>query len=244
MITAEPNNYYKKADVVTDCSLGNVLFTIAGVIGTAVKNNYAYGFYDWPNQEFFRNPLPKTNGVGFSTFELPKNYKGFDVGFQGFDIPDNVNIQGYFGSKKYFEHCEDLIRHYFEMVDICKPLKDCIVIHYRNYQNPWMYALNEDYYKLALKKLPEKKIIVITDNIAAAYKTIRLKGDYISNTSIIDFYLLAHADYMIASNSTYSWWGAWLSKAQTVVPSRWFDGEFRDCPVDLKEFYPEGWIML
>ena len=54
MITANPNGYFKRADTNCDCSLGNVLFTIAGVIGTAVKNNYKYGFKGWQIKIFLK----------------------------------------------------------------------------------------------------------------------------------------------------------------------------------------------
>ena len=247
MITAQPHNYFRKADASADCSLGNVLFTIAGVIGTAVKNKYAYGFKKWINQEYFLNPLPNVDGTNFRPFRVPLNYKGFDVGFQRFLVPDNTIINGYFGSRKYFEDCENLIRHYFSMKVLCESYKDCILVHYRNYntqQRLTMASLGETYYKEALKRLPSKKVVVVTDNIDVARKTIKIKGDYVSNSPIMDFYLLTQADYLIASNSTFSWWGAWLSGAQTIVPSVYFDGDFKDCPVNLKEFYCDNWRMV
>jgi hypothetical protein len=245
MITANPNGYFKRADDICDCSLGNVLFTIAGVIGTAVNNNYSYGFKGWANQEFFKNKLPTTDNTKFRPYNLPANYKGFDVGFRGFDTPDNTIINGYFGSKHYFSHCEDLIRHYFEMEEICQAFKDCIIIHFRDYQkNPMMYSLPGNYYKNALKLLPEKKILVVTNDIDTASKILNIKADYTSNLPIVDFYICANADYFIASNSTFSWWGAYLSRAKTIVPNKWFDGDFKDCPVNLKDFYLDEWSMI
>jgi hypothetical protein len=245
MITANPNGYFKRADTNCDCSLGNVLFTIAGVIGTAVKNNYLYGFKGWANQEFFKNKLPITDNTKFKNYQLPINYKGFDVGFRGFETPDNSIINGYFGSKHYFSHCEDLIRHYFEMKEICAPFKDCIIIHFRDYlKNPMMYSLAESYYKNALKKLPNKRIIVVTNNIDTASKILKLKVDYTSNLPIVDFYICANADYFIASNSTFSWWGAYLSRAKTIVPNKWFDGDFKNCPINLKDFYLDEWSII
>lgn len=245
MITANPNGYFKRADTNCDCSLGNVLFTIAGVIGTAVKNNYKYGFKGWANQEFFKNKLPPIDNTRFKHYQLPINYKGYDVGFRGFDTPDNVIINGYFGSKYYFSHCEDLIKHYFEMNEICQTFKDCIIIHFRDYlKNSVMYSLPESYYKKALELLPDKRIIVVTNDIDGAAKKLNLKADYTSNLPIVDFYICANADYFIASNSTFSWWGAYLSRAKTIVPNKWFDGDFKDCPVDLKDFYLDEWSMI
>ena len=244
MITSVPHGYFTRADAMTDCSLGNVLFTIAGVIGVAVKNNYSYGFYGWPNQKFFRNPLPGVGNEVLKPFQNPINYKGYDVGFCGFDIPDRIKVNGYFGSEKYFKHCEGLIRYYFTMKDLCAPYKDCIIIHCRNYGENvvGIQPLTKDYYMKALTKMPDKKVVVITDNINKAKKTIGENFEYVSNTPIIDFYLLTRADYLIMGNSTFSWWGAWLSGAKTIAPLNWYSGEFADCPT--KDLYCKEWELI
>lgn len=248
MITAiPPHNFYTEANKKLDCSLGNNLFTIAGVIGVAVKNGYDYGFADWPNQKYFVNSLPKLGKPIAKPFQMPINYKGFDLGFRGFDVPDNVQINGYLGSYKYFEHCEELIRHYFEIKELCKPLKDCILVHCRDYSKfPEFCKLDYNYYGEAVERLPKKDIVVITDNIEYAKRMTGLNGDYISNLPIIDFYLLAHADYLVMANSSFSWWGAYLSKAKTIAPMMWFDprGDFADCPIEVEDVYYKEWELI
>jgi hypothetical protein len=249
MITAEPHNYYAKADgSAKDCSLGNVLFTIAGIIGVAVKNNYNYGFKSWVNQEYFVNPLPLIDSTQFKPFQNPITYAGFDLGFCGFNIPDNVIVNGYFGSYKYFEHCTALIKHYFTMKVFNRAsFKDHIVIQYRNY-NPLsgFYPLDHNYYEEALSLLPNKKIVVVTDNIDAARKATKLKCEYISSSPILDFSLLSHANYLIMANSTFSWWGAFLSGAETVAPKYWFDpnGAMGDCPIGNNDLYLKEWRVV
>lgn len=243
MITSAPHNFYRKADVCFDCSFGNVLFTIAGIIGVATKKGYSYGFYDWPNQEFFVNPLPKVDETVFTRFQNPINFKGFDIGFLGFNIPDNSFVNGYFGSEKYFKHCEELIRHYFIMKDLWEPYEDCILMHYRSYVGiDGVAHLDHEYYLEALKKFPSKRVVVVTDNIEVAKRAIKEDFEYVSNTPIMDFYLLTKTNYLVMGNSTFSWWAAWLSKAETVAPLKWYDGYFKDCPtVDL---YCDNWTLL
>lgn len=219
---------------------GNILFMVAGIIGVATKNGYSFGFNKWPNQDFFINPLPKIEKT-LPVFNIPANFRGYDVGFQGFDIPDNKNIYGYFGSEKYFEHCKELVRHYFTMKDIANPYKDCVLMHYRNYNLPEFAKLDQKYYSEALKHFPDKRVVVVTDNIEVAKRAIRLDCEYINNSPIVDFYLLAHADYLVMANSTFSWWGAWLSQAKTVAPKRWYDGNWKDCPT--KDLYCKDWIL-
>lgn len=246
MISARPHNYDKKADQAVDCSLGNVLFTMAGIIGTATKNRYMYAFPKWINQEYFIHPVPVLDNARISRlrpWKLHQNFKGFDVGFLGFGIPDNTMVSGYFGSWQYFEHCKDLIKKYFVMKQLCEPVKDAIIVHFRDYNNnPNMTPLKNEYYNKAIAMMPKKRVLVVTDNIEKAYKVFGADCEYTSNSPIVDFYLLTQADYLIIANSTFSWWGAYLSGAKTIAPKDWYRGDFQDCPT--KDLYYPGWDVI
>jgi hypothetical protein len=254
MITAIPHNYFVKADGSTkkDCSLGNVLFTLAGIIGVATKNGYTFGFPPWANQNWFVQPLPVLLEKYLASdllqrFQNPITYKGFDLGFCGFDIPDNSIVNGFFGSWKYFEHCQDMIRNYFTLKDIYAPMKDHIIIHYRDYSEfPTFNQLGKDYYEKALELMPDKNVAVVTNNVDSARKVLGWDCKYISSSPIQDFYILSHADYLIMANSSFSWWGAWLSKAKTIAPKVWFspEGEFADCPIGNGDFYLPEWVQV
>ena len=221
--------------------LGNTLFMIAGTIGIATKNGYSFGFEEWPSQEFFINPLPKLDDTKFTMHYVPRDYHDFDICFQGFDVPDNSDIHGYLGSWKYFDHCKDLIRHYFTMKKITEPYKDCVILSYRDYYQTEWAKLDQEYYLRALSHFPNKRVIVVTNNPEAAYKAIQLDCAYVHSSPIADFYLLSNADYIVMANSTFSWWGAWLSKAKVVAPLNWFAGGFSDCPT--KDIYCPEWIL-
>ena len=247
--TSLSNNTFR-ADDGRHCQIGNYFFVIASIIGIAVKNGYSYGFTKWVNQGYFVNSLPIINEVTYSKlkhYKITPNFKGFDVGFCGFDFPDDSVLLGSFGSEEYFKHCEDLIKHYFTMKDLCEPYKDSIIIHYREFA-PSDYKIfakiNHNYFHKALEQLPNKRVIVVTNNILAAKNTIgRDDFEYVSNSPIMDFYLLTKADYFIGSNSTFSWWGAWLSNAKKIImPSQWFTGDFKDCPME--KFYCDDWIEV
>lgn len=243
MITTDQLGKNLNAGFKGDCSLGNALFHIAGVIGIAEKNGYSYGFPEWLQQEYFVNPLPKQSKFIAKNYRIPETYAGFDFGFTGFNVPDNVNIIGELGSYKYFEHCEDLIRFYFTLKDICEPYKDCIIVHYRDYTGYNGWSSLTDYYKKAIKKLPQKKVIVVTDNIVRASQALGMQYEYTSNSPIVDFYLLSHADYLVMGNSTFSWWGAYLSKAITVAPLNWFvDPRINEYL--LRDTYLKNWILI
>ena len=224
----------KSADQKGDIGLGNMMYFIAGTIGIATKNGYDYGFFPWKDQKWFKNPLP-LNDIEYPRYDIP-------WGYHGFSVPDNVSIYGYMQTFKYIEHCEDLIRHYFEFKEqYAEPIKDSILIHYRAYDAPFMHKLTTNYYRKALKKMPGKRVVVITDNIERARQVIKGPFEFISNTPIIDFYLLSNADYLIGSNSTFATWAAYLSRAKAVFPLKWMAvGETQTA----KDIYMKQWTIV
>lgn len=238
---------WKKKQSVTrkgdDCSIGNMLFFIAGTIGIATKNGYTFGLPRWNGSEFFVNQPPLPEDINYTEVDLP-------WGFNGFDVPDNTSIFGWMQSEKYFEHCEELIRSYFKMKPIIEPIKDTILVHYRAY-NPAVYNMlvpqTKAYYMKALAELPKKRVVVITDNITEARNVIGENVEYQTNTPIEDFYLLCNADYLVMSNSSFSWWGAWLSRAQTVCPKNWIPptwGDVPGVPNDQKDIFCKNWKLV
>lgn len=226
------------ADMGGDSSFGNRLFMIAGTIGIAVKNGYEYGFPEWNNERFFVNPLPRLK---------PGNYNQIfcDWGFNSFQVEDNTSLYGYFQSEKYFAHCKDLIRYYFTLKPICGPIKDAIIVHYRAYYADLydtMFArLDRSYYWEAIRQFPDRRVVVVTDNIEKAKACIKRNYEYVSSSALNDFYILANADYLIMSNSTFGWWGSWLSGAKTVAPSKWFAEKH---PESSKDIYRDNWIVI
>jgi hypothetical protein len=57
-----------------------------------------------------------------------------------------------------------------------------------------------------------------------------------------DLYLQTLCDHHIIANSTFSWWGAWLGQAKSLViaPAHWFG---RDGPSH-HSIYCEGWCVV
>ncbi len=56
-----------------------------------------------------------------------------------------------------------------------------------------------------------------------------------------DLKLMAACDYHVIANSSFSWWGAWLSRDRmTVAPKQWFS----DPNTDYSDIVPERWVKL
>jgi hypothetical protein len=54
-----------------------------------------------------------------------------------------------------------------------------------------------------------------------------------SGDNITDMCLMSMCDYQIMANSTFSWWGAWLSGSEHVIgPKMWFGPDGAD-PTDI-----------
>jgi len=56
--------------------------------------------------------------------------------------------------------------------------------------------------------------------------------------------LMTMCDYHIIANSSFSWWGAWLSESKKVIaPSQWF-GAAQGMPKNWSDIYCKDWIIL
>jgi len=239
---------------------GNQLFEIAGTIGLAVKHGYSFGFPEWKNydhlerfksdedinvQDYFIHPLPAVEPGHYPEFSIP-------WGYHDIRLPDNVSIWGHMQCEKYFKHCADLIRYYFEM----KKLTDyrlpdnAIVIHCRfgdydsELNRKYHGVLGMDYYSKALDLFScHDKIVIFSDEPKKAYNMFGRDVEAIQvNHYMVDFYLMRQGKYFIISNSTLPWWAAWLSGSEKVIaPKKWFGSAAK---VKSDDIYPENWIVI
>ena len=181
--------------------------------------------------------------------------------------PDNVDLRGYFQSEKYFKHIEDEIRKDFTFdeklfVDANRLLaefyqdQDVISLHvrrgdYLNYPNHHpICTLN--YYETALKLIEESSskelpVIIFTDDEEWVEKQQLFDGDRFiisqGNTEDFDLCLMTCCDYHIIANSSFSWWGAWLSRSKGVIaPKNWFGTELSGWKPE--DRFLEEWVVI
>ena len=180
-----------------------------------------------------------------------------------FDLcPNDVSLFGFFQSEKWFKNIENQIRDDFsfksEILDPClnmmKEVNKPIAVHIRrgdflkNSQNH--YNLELDYYSKALSSFGnDREVIIFSDDSEWCKKQKLFSDDRFmmseSNNPYIDLCLMTLCSDFIIANSSFSWWGAWLSQnkdKKVIAPSKWFGPNLGH--YDTKDLIPENWEII
>ncbi len=172
--------------------------------------------------------------------------------------------RGYFQSEQYFLPVQDRVRQEFQVkADLRTDIrqitgndKETIVVHIRrtdylswgNDELGYNLSLPDEYYQRCLSVLDssDKNVLFISDDIPYVKSRFAKEGAFFSerNTEIADLQLLMQGDYLILSNSSFSWWGAWLNLKvkQVLAPKYWLGfkvGKEWPCGV-----IPERWQAI
>jgi hypothetical protein len=92
---------------------------------------------------------------------------------------------------------------------------------------------NQKYYKKAIETIKEKikepKFFFFSDDINWVKNSIKIKDavyvDWNKKNPCYDMMLMSNCQHHIIANSTFSWWGAWLSRSKNkkvIAPKKWF----------------------
>ena len=190
---------------------------------------YSYGIKQ-PNTVNIENEILCFNGI-----KLPKYVGGTTILnpikkfnkhiFDWSEIKNNdsyIILNGYFQNYNLYKNHKEFIKNeiyshndIFNILD--KPHKNDIVLHLRLKNYPSITPLK--YYSDILEKENYKNAWIITDVPSHSYIKI-LKEKYrckVKNlSSEKGFLFLTNATKIIMSQSTFSWWAAFISKAQII----------------------------
>lgn len=228
--------------------LGNQMFQYAFLMGMAERHSTDYVI---PPKEHFGsnynlrssiydafNITAKTGLPKYRTVQEPH----FHFSRRLFNSPPkgDINFEGFWQTEKWFKHIEDKVRKEYTFKEHiykeAKELRDsisgeCISIHIRGTDYVKLAAhtsLTTEYYSKALELLPQDiPLIVFTDDVKWVEEQNLISNreymvcDY--DDPYIDMCVMTMCDYHIVANSSYSWWGSWLSNSKmTVAPRKWF----------------------
>lgn len=178
-----------------------------------------------------------------------------------FEYPNQLSTwayyEGYWQNTNYFMDMKnDLIKsisYKGRLSDIQNALlkkirsEESVAIHIRrgDYVNKYLsiyYMQKDSYYLDSISKVKRKKpecvFYIFSDDIEWAKSFLGDSDEYVyideicSGDSCVDFWLMKNCKHHILSNSTFSWWAAWLNEDDgiKIYPERWYVDE----EIDLK----------
>jgi hypothetical protein len=161
-------------------------------------------------------------------------------------IPSNARyLGGYFQSAKYFNEVATEIRDLFRMPDhivntvhqkyrgLLDMKENIAVIHVRrtDYTHDTKYGwVTLDYYRAAMEQMKQRNpgihFLIFSDDILWCQEQVVFADAFCVNEpdEILSFELMCRFSHFIITNSTFSWWAAWLSSDQRTVmtPHKWW----------------------
>jgi len=198
---------------------------------------------------------------GNSRVDVPIRTTKFPFHYHKSNIVDRVCYDGFFQSELYFPDRE-FILHQFEPSDfVTAQLKKydnmlngtACSIHIRIGDYVRLarhHALQPNtYFEEAIKYIGEvDTYLVFSDDMDLA-KSMFIDSDitpyYIENEKdYIEIFLQSKCTHNIISNSSFSWWGAWLNtniNKKVVGPSIWFGPSKK---LITKDIIPESWKII
>lgn len=236
--------------------LGNALFQLNSLIGISEKLNHPYILAGWRHADHFNLNI-KTGSLPGNCIQLKETSFCYDMNqFAGLKQGKNYDFIGYLQSEKYFGSKKIQFRNpslrfiYLLQKYFPDDRKQTVGIHVRRgdyVNNPYYHQLPYIYYFGALeRKIPDfcnKRVMIFSDDIEYCREVFPKTSNFVfvqGNTDIEDLFLLSKCDYHILSNSTFSWWGAYLSNSKKIIrPVQYFAGS--GLKNDTKDFWPESW---
>lgn len=249
---------------------GNQMFQYATLYSIAKRNGYQFGisyqirsknpYMDMCLADAFENLSAKDSSNYQSQRRINEPSFKFNPGL--FGIPDNSDLIGYFQTEKYFkDYRNDLLKEFQFRNSILEKANNVrsitrepvISMHLRLGDYKGLVGrhpvMTKEYYQQALEKLPKDLLIIaFSDEPTEADSIFKSLGrKYFipeSENQYTDMCTMTLCDYHVIANSSYSWWGAWLSNSkQVIAPSNWF-GEDPAMPKDWSDIYCTDWEII
>jgi hypothetical protein len=243
--------------------LGNQMFQYASLRGLAAKHGYEWAI---PAQYEFGTRYPMRSSM-YDIFNLPDvtvlrtilpgnpllPEKQFHFDEDLFNnCPDNIDLNGYYQSYKYFDHIrEELIKEFTFKSGPLALSSDSIVIHVRRgdyvNQSEFHPVCDLDYYKKAMEVFDGEKFVVVSDDPDwCSEQEVFSKCKIAINRSVADdLHTMFYAKGNIIANSSFSWWGAYLNNNPNkivICPQNWFGVNYSH--YNMNDLRPKEWIQL
>jgi hypothetical protein len=217
--------------------LGNQMFEYA--FGYNLSKIYNCNLFIKKNHQcildkFFNIDLKKINTDSKKIYIKEKEcYKdGYENNYLNLEDNDYL-FDGYWQNENYFKEYADDIKKLYIVPKFNIP-QDDLVIHVRRgdyvtkYKNTHFYC-DENWYQKTISMFNFSQLHIITDDIEWCTKFFQKYNPIIPNLDEINSIgYISSFSQIIISNSTFGWWGAYLSDTDNVVcPKVWLP--FKPC---------------
>lgn len=178
---------------------------------------------------------------------------------------NNIVVQGYFESQKYFEKIDELIRKELTSAHPLKASNEelysiiqnnesvCITIKRRDLDRENLsdiYEYDIEYYYSAVQYIRDRienpLWIIFSDNVDWCRENFHIDGQVYYETPDNPIWekvrLMSACKHFVIRNSTFSWWVQHLSSNEekiVVAPTKWLNRD--DQPIDI---YEDNWVFM
>jgi hypothetical protein len=227
---------------------GNQLFQAATAYALA-KRNGAQVLYPCKNKsKYTSEPTlklePQYNGEQIKlTYEEPKDFT-----YQPIPFTPDMELIGYFQTEKHFvDYREDILKLFPQPIKV----PNTVGIHVRRgdylrhgTKHP---VVTKNYLLEAMTVFVGYDYLFFSDDIEWCTENFSMisRVAFSVQDQITDLRLMAGCDHNIISNSSFSWWGAWLNPnpdKTVIAPKVWFGEGNRHLKTE--NIVPENWVKI
>lgn len=217
--------------------LGNQLFQLAALMSISKRTKYT------PYIQTVANPSPHTNISYFNT--IFQSYKVLhssirprsqliEADVQTYNwstilIGSPIELRGYFQDWRYIDREFISTLVFPKLQPIYLRSENAIFLHIRGGDyigNGYHYIDLDGYYTRAIAMFPGAHFFIVTNDLPYTLtKSFMKEIQYtiINEPELETLYLMSQCAGGICSNSSFSWWGAFLNPHRKIVmPDRWY----------------------
>ena len=252
--------------------LGNQMFQYAALFNIANLLNYDYGI-PYSNEEFglklckYFNITARDSSDYYNKNIYNQESSLYDGNL--LYLVDNTDISGFFQSELFFRSSYKKLKKEFEfkpeIQDTALKItfdeeiyfdKPIVAMHIRRDD----YLIDDNfsvlpisYYKESLEYITSSldtndfMLLIFSDDIEWCKNNLNdlhHSIKFIYNSEATDLRLMSLCNHFIIANSSYSWWGAYLSQNENkivIAPKYWFDDKYN---INYRDVYPKNWKTI
>ncbi|KKQ86157.1 MAG: Glycosyl transferase family 11 [Candidatus Woesebacteria bacterium GW2011_GWB1_38_8] len=183
---------------------------------------------------------------------------------------DNIYLRGFWQSERYFKDISSILRSELvpkeqiskQSIKILKQILNTqsVSIHVRRgdyFSDSKVKAIHntysKEYYHKAVEyikgKVKRPVFYIFSDDLRWCEKNLKIENKiiYVKGNGVkkdyLDLWLMSKCKHNIITNSSFSWWGAWLNRNVNkivIAPKKWF----RNSSVSSVNIVPNIWIQI